>query len=178
VIRTYDGHSPRVDRTAFVHPASEVIGKVRIGPEASVWPFAVLRADVDSIVVGRGTNIQDLVVVHCRPGRPAVLGRGVTVGHRAILHGARIGDGCLIGMGSVVMEAVLGKECLVAAGAVVPPGARIPARSMVMGVPAKVIRKLRPEELRAIRAGEREYRLRLRPVHRRTSLPVAQFRGP
>jgi carbonic anhydrase/acetyltransferase-like protein (isoleucine patch superfamily) len=172
MIRTYRGRAPRIDRTAFVHPSSEVIGRVTIAAEASIWPGAVLRADVDAIRVGRGSNLQDLVIVHCRPGRPTIVGRNVTVGHRAILHGARVGDGCLIGMGAVVMEATIGRESMIGAGAVVPPGMTVPPRSLAMGVPARVVRKLTAKELKHIRDGEREYRLRLRPSHRDTSRPA------
>jgi carbonic anhydrase/acetyltransferase-like protein (isoleucine patch superfamily) len=173
MIRTYRGAKPRIDKTAFVHPASEVIGAVTIGPEASVWPGAVLRADVDAIRIGRGSNLQDMVVVHCRPGRPTVVGKNVTVGHRAILHGTVVGDGCLIGMGAVVMEADLGRECMVGAGAVVPPGLKVPARSLVLGVPGRIVRKLTPAELKHIRDGEIEYRTKLRPGHRDTSVPCS-----
>lgn len=178
VIRAFKTFSPKIHPTAFVHPSSEVIGRVSVGAEASIWPLAVLRGDVDAVRIGPGSNIQDLAVIHCRPGRPAVVGRRVTVGHRAILHGAVVGDGCLVGMGAVVMEARLGRETLVAAGAVVPPGMRVPPRSMVMGVPAKVVRPLRPEELRHIRRGEAEYRLRLRPAHRASILRQAKAFAP
>jgi carbonic anhydrase/acetyltransferase-like protein (isoleucine patch superfamily) len=165
MIRTYRGAKPRVDKTAFVHPSAELIGRVTVAAEASIWPGAVLRADVDAIRIGRGSNLQDHVIVHCRPGRPTVVGRRVTVGHRAVLHGTRVGDGVLVGMGAVVMEATLGAECMIGAGAVVPPGMRVPPRSLVLGVPAKIVRKLRPDELAHIRAGEREYRTVLRPGH-------------
>jgi carbonic anhydrase/acetyltransferase-like protein (isoleucine patch superfamily) len=168
MIRSFEKKSPRVDATAFVHDAAEVIGAVTLGAGASVWPHAVLRGDVDAIRVGARTNIQDNTVVHCREGRPAVIGKGVTVGHSAVIHGSVIGDFCLIGMGAVVMEAVLGKECIVAAGAMVPKGLKIPARSLVMGLPAKVFRKLNAEEIRSLHDSERSY-VKLAERHRRTS---------
>jgi carbonic anhydrase/acetyltransferase-like protein (isoleucine patch superfamily) len=139
-----------------------------IGPQASVWPHVVLRGDVDGIRVGARTNIQDNAVVHCREGSPAVIGRGVTVGHSAIIHGAVVGDYCLIGMGAIVMEARLGRECIVAAGAMVPKGLKVPPRSLVMGLPAKVFRRLTAEEIRSLHASEASY-VALAARHRRTS---------
>lgn len=172
MIRSYGRRRPRVHPSAFVHEAAEVIGRVSLGEGASVWPGAVLRGDVDAVRVGARTNIQDGAVVHCREGRPAVLGRGVTVGHRAIVHGAVVGDLCLVGMGAVVMEAVIGRECLIAAGALVPKGLRVPPRSLVMGMPAKVRRPLTGRELKHLRQSEASY-VALARRHRATSRPVA-----
>lgn len=171
MIRTFQGRAPRIHKTSFIHDAAEVIGQVSLGSRASVWPFAVLRGDVDAIRVGDLTNIQDNAVVHCRKGRPAVIGKGVTVGHGAIVHGSRIGDYCLVGMGAIVMEAVIGRECLIAAGAMVPAGMKIPARSMVMGMPAKVRRRLTAAELRSLRQSADGYAA-LSDSHRRNSRVV------
>jgi carbonic anhydrase/acetyltransferase-like protein (isoleucine patch superfamily) len=171
MIRTFKGRAPKIDKTAFVHDAAEVIGNVTLGKKSSVWPSAVLRGDVDAVRIGDRTNIQDGAVLHCREGRPAVLGKGVTVGHGAIVHGARVGDLCLVGMGAIVMEAVIGRECLIAAGAMVPAGMRIPPRSMVMGMPAKVRRKLTAAELAGLRRSEAGY-TKLAEAHRRTSRVV------
>lgn len=157
MIRTFGPHAPRIHRSAFVHDSAELIGKVELKARASVWPLCVLRGDIDRIVIGARSNIQDLTVIHTRDGRPALIGAGVTVGHRAVLHGCRIGDGCLIGMGAVVMEAVIGKESLVAAGALVPAGMRVPDGSLVLGAPAKVRRALSAAERRELRAGARAY---------------------
>lgn len=168
MIRSFDGKKPRIDATAFVHDSAEIIGAVRLGPGASAWPYVVLRGDVNRIDIGAGSNIQDLTVVHCREEFPTVVGKGVTVGHNVTLHGARVGDGCLIGMGAVVMECVVGRQSLIAAGAMVPKGLRIPPRSLVMGMPAKVVRALRPEELRSLKQSELSYR-RLAAKHRKTS---------
>jgi carbonic anhydrase/acetyltransferase-like protein (isoleucine patch superfamily) len=168
MIRTFKGRSPRAHKTAFIHDSAEIIGDVALGAGSSVWPMAVLRGDVDAIRVGERTNIQDGAVVHCRNGKPAVIGNGVTVGHGAIVHGARIGDLCLIGMGAIVMEAVVGRECLIAAGAMVPAGMKIPPRSMVMGMPAKVRRKLTADELKHLRRSQAGY-VELAAAHRRTS---------
>jgi carbonic anhydrase/acetyltransferase-like protein (isoleucine patch superfamily) len=117
----------------------------------------VIRADVDRIEVGRGSNIQDLAVLHPNRERPVLLGEGVTVGHSAIIHGSVIGAHCLIGMGAVVMDCEVGEYCLIAAGAVVTPGSKIPPRSMVMGAPGKVKRELTPEECEGLLRSEKDY---------------------
>lgn len=168
MIRSFGSSRPKTDPSAFVHPAAEVIGRVRLGADSSVWPMAVLRGDVGDIIVGARSNIQDGAVVHCRERRPAVIGRGVTVGHAAVVHGARIGERCLIGMGATVMEAVVGKECLIGAGALVPPGMRIPPRRLVLGVPARVMRRLTAQELMSLKASEDSY-VRLARRHRSSS---------
>jgi carbonic anhydrase/acetyltransferase-like protein (isoleucine patch superfamily) len=168
MIRSFEKSAPRVDQTAFVHDSAEVIGDVVVGPRASLWPHVVLRGDVDGIRVGARSNIQDNSVLHCREGKPCVVGRGVTIGHNAVVHGARVGDYCLIGMGAIVMEARIGKECLIAAGAMVPAGMVIPPRSLVMGLPAKVVRKLSAKEVRALHESEAGY-VKLADRHRRTS---------
>ncbi|MEK7657465.1 MAG: gamma carbonic anhydrase family protein [Elusimicrobiota bacterium] len=157
MIRTYGRHTPRIHPSAFVHDSAELIGKVVLERRSSVWPLCSIRGDVERIVIGERSNIQDLTVIHTRDGAPTLLGKRVTVGHRVVLHGARIGDGCLIGMGAVVMEALLGEYSLVAAGALVLAGLRVPPKSLVMGSPAKVIRRLKPAEIRHILEGEKNY---------------------
>ena len=171
MVRTFLKRTPRIHPSAYVHDSAEVIGAVEIGPKASVWPLCVLRGDIAPIRIGAETNIQDLTVIHTRSRFPAVIGKRVTVGHRAVLHGCRIGDGCLIGMGAVVLEAVIGAGSLVGAGATVLGGTRIPPGSLVLGTPAKVARKLEPAERREIRRGAAGY-LRLAQGHRRASRPV------
>jgi carbonic anhydrase/acetyltransferase-like protein (isoleucine patch superfamily) len=168
MVRSFEKAVPKIDRTAFVHDSAEIIGAVTLGPKASIWPHAVLRGDVDAIRVGARANIQDCAVVHCREGSPAVIGAGVTVGHSAIVHGAVIGDYCLVGMGSTVMEARIGKECLIAAGAVVLKGFSAPPRSLIMGFPAKVMRPLKPQEIRDLHKSEAGY-VKLAERHRRAS---------
>lgn len=168
MIRSIRGHEPRLHPTAFVHDSAELIGKVVLGPGASVFPGCVLRGDIDRIVVGARSNVQDLTVIHTRMGRPTLIGKGVTVGHRAILHGCRVGDRALIGMGAIVMEAVVGARVLVGAGALIPAGARIPPGVLVLGSPGKVVRKLRPDELRMLAESERSY-VALARAHRESS---------
>ncbi|MFH1723151.1 MAG: gamma carbonic anhydrase family protein [Elusimicrobiota bacterium] len=172
MIRSYCKHVPRVHPGAFVHDSAEVIGKVELKDRASVYPLCVLRGDVERIVVGERTNIQDLAVVHTRRGCPTIIGKDVTLGHGVIVHGARIGDGALVGMGAILMEAVVGARSLVAAGALVPSGARIPPRSVVVGAPAKVVRRLTERELRRMGSGVRSY-LRKTELHRRSSRSVS-----
>ncbi|OGG51738.1 MAG: hypothetical protein A3F84_07590 [Candidatus Handelsmanbacteria bacterium RIFCSPLOWO2_12_FULL_64_10] len=124
----------------FVAETARVLGDVRLAEGVSVWYGAVLRGDMAPISVGAKTNLQDLCVVHCDWGRDLAIGANVTIGHNAIVHCRRIGDACLIGMGSILLGgAEIGEGCLIGAGAVVREGAKIPPRSIVVGVPGKVI---------------------------------------
>lgn len=155
---TIFGHEPQVDATAWVAPNATLIGQVRIHPRASVFYGAVLRGDRDLIELGEGSNLQDNVTVHGDPGKPTIVGRGVSVGHNAMLHGCTVEDDCLIGMSATVLNgAVIGRESLVAAGAVVLEGTIVPPRSLVAGVPAKVRRELTEEEVAGIRRNAETY---------------------
>ena len=130
-----------IDPSAFIAAGAVVLGDVHIGRDASVWYNAVVRGDTERIEVGEGTNIQDLSMVHADPGVPCVVGRRVTVGHRAILHGCFVEDDCLIGMGAILLNGVgVGTGSVVGAGAVVSEGTEVPPGSLVLGVPGKVIR--------------------------------------
>jgi carbonic anhydrase/acetyltransferase-like protein (isoleucine patch superfamily) len=151
------GKKPQVSPAAWVHASAAVIGDVKLADDVSVWPGAVIRGDVDRIEVGEGTNVQDLACLHPNGGKPVLVGKGVTVGHSAIVHGSVVGDHCLVGMGAIVMEAEVGEYCLIAAGAVVTPGSKIPPRSMVMGAPGKVKRQLTDEECAALVQSEKHY---------------------
>lgn len=158
LIRTFNGHTPNVNGTAWVAPNATLVGNVTLGPESSVFYGAVLRGDTDAISLGARSNLQDNVVVHCDTGIPTSIGAGVSVGHGAVVHGCTIEDDCLIGMGATVMNgAVIGAESLVAGGAVVLEGAEFPPRSLIAGVPAKVRRELADDELAAIRANADHY---------------------
>lgn len=157
MIRTFSGRRPKIHPKAFVHDSAELIGKVTLGEDASVFPGCVLRGDIDEIRIGARTNVQDLTVIHTRNGRPTIVGKGVTVGHRAVLHGCRLGDQVLVGMGAIIMEATVGARTLIGAGALIPAGAKIPSGVLVLGSPGKVVRKLRPEELRMLGESERMY---------------------
>ncbi len=150
--------SELVDPTAFVAANATVVGDVTIGAESSVWFGAVLRGDVETIRIGRATNIQDLCVLHADVGFPCTLGDRVTVGHGAIVHGAVVGDDVMIGMRAVVMNgAQIGAGSIVAVGAVVTEGTKIPPGSVVMGVPGKVKRQVEPRDLERIRHAAEHY---------------------
>ena len=174
-----DFGAPRIDPSAFVAPTAVVVGAVSMGPRASIWYGAVARADFETIEIGEGSNVQDGCTLHSDPGFPLVLGKGVTVGHRVVLHGARVDDDVLVGMGSVVMNgARIGTGSIVAAGAVVTPGTQVPPRSVVGGVPAKVLREATDDDLAHIRGNAASYTERLPAARRvrpivRTKLPPA-----
>ena len=155
--------SPTVSQATFIAPNATVLGDVQLGVGASVWYGAVLRGDVERIVVGAGSNVQDGAVLHGDPGQPTVLGRDVTVGHRAVIHGATIGDGTLVGIGAIVLNGVtVGAGCIIGAGAVVTKP--VPARSLVMGTPAKVKRQLTEDEVQGLVEHARKYE-KLAQVH-------------
>ena len=156
---------PAIDADAWVAPGATVVGAVTIGPASSVWYAAVLRGDGDRIDVGARTNIQDGCVLHADPGVPLTLGDGISVGHRAVLHGCTVGDDTLVGMGAVVLNgARIGPRCLVAAGALVLEGVEIPAQSLVAGAPAKVRRPLTDDEVERLRGNAATYE-RLMRLH-------------
>ncbi len=157
--RAFDGHEPVVTDGAWIAPSAMLVGRVTIGAHASVYFGAVLRGDVNSISLGEGSNIQDNVAVHCDDDKPTVIGRRVSIGHAAVVHGCTIGDDCLIGMNATVLSgAVIGNESLVAAGSVVLEGTVIPPRSLVAGVPGKVRRELTDNEVEDIRRNGIHYR--------------------
>jgi len=138
---------------ALVASTAVVDGDVTLADRVSVWWNAVLRGDDAPIRIGEESNVQDLVMVHADPGVSLVVGRAVTIGHHAVLHGASIGDHALIGIGSVLLAgSEIGEGAIVAAGAVVREGMRVPARALVAGVPARVLRDVKPEEY-ALAAG-------------------------
>jgi len=156
---TLDGVSPTLpDGFFWVAESAQVIGNVALGEAASVWFGAVLRGDNEPITVGARSNIQDLCVLHTDPGFPLVIGEGCTIGHRAILHGCTIGNNSLIGMGATVLNgAVVGENCLIGAGALVTEGKEIPAGSLVVGAPGRVVRTLTPDEIAGLRRSAERY---------------------
>ena len=150
--------APQVDPTAYVDPTAVLEGQVVLGPRSSVWPLAVLRGDEDRIVIGEDSNVQDGVVMHADPGFPVRLGNRVTVGHRAVVHGARVEDDCLVGIGAILLNGVrLGAGCLVGAGSVLPEGMQVPAGSVVLGVPGRVVRPVSDRLRRRIRHSFESY---------------------
>ncbi|WP_111414797.1 gamma carbonic anhydrase family protein [Billgrantia lactosivorans] len=153
-----EGHAPEIDSSAMVLDEATLIGKVHLDREVSVWPGAVLRGDNEPISVGAGSNLQDGCVVHTDPGHPVVIGRQVTVGHLAMLHGCRIGDGVLVGMNATLLNgAEVGDHCIIGAGALVTSGKRFPPRSLIVGAPAKAIRELSDEEVQSALDNSRSY---------------------
>jgi carbonic anhydrase/acetyltransferase-like protein (isoleucine patch superfamily) len=146
-----DGIAPHLDEGAWVAESAEVIGKVHMHKNASVWPNVIVRGDNDLIEIGEDSNVQDASVLHTDPGFELIIGKRVTVGHQVMLHGCQIGDGSLIGIGAVILNgAKIGKHCLVGAGALVTEGKEFPDGSMILGSPAKVVKTLEPEQMKKI----------------------------
>jgi carbonic anhydrase/acetyltransferase-like protein (isoleucine patch superfamily) len=147
-----------VDPTAWLAPGVIILGDVTIGAKATIWFNAVIRGDAESIKIGAETNIQDGCILHADPGYPCIIGDRVTVGHAAIVHGAKLEDDVMIGMRAVVMNgAIIGGGSLVGVGAVVPEGKIIPPNSLVLGVPGKIIRQTTEEDLKYITYAAKHY---------------------
>jgi carbonic anhydrase/acetyltransferase-like protein (isoleucine patch superfamily) len=159
MIYSLDGIVPQIDPTAWVAPDANVIGRVALEAEASIWFGATLRGDNEEIRVGAGSNVQEACVLHTDIGFPLMIGANCTIGHKAILHGCTIGDGSLIGMGAIVLNgAKIGRGCLIGAGALVTEGKEIPDGSLVMGAPGKVVRMLDATGLARLLASAEGYR--------------------
>jgi carbonic anhydrase/acetyltransferase-like protein (isoleucine patch superfamily) len=172
MLRRFKEAEPLIHPAAYVHDSAEIIGRVTIKKNANIWPLVVMRGDIERITIGEDANVQDGTMVHTDYGKPVVLGRGVTVGHAAIIHGAHVGDFSLIGMGAILLDgSVIGKECLVGAGALVPQGVHIPPRSLVLGLPGRVVRKLTPQEVRKLHSNAKDY-VAFAAEHLKTSYPV------
>ena len=153
-----DGVSPQLGDGAWAAPSADLIGDVRLGPRASVWFGAVIRADNTPIILGEETNFQDGAIGHSDPGAPLTIGARVTVGHQAILHGCTVADDCLIGMGTRVLNgAYLGPECLVGAGALITEGKRFEEGGLIVGAPARLVRPLTDAEKAALRLSAAHY---------------------
>jgi len=151
-------HAPEIDDTAFVADSCTLIGKVTLEAHASVWYGATLRGDNERITIGENSNVQEGTVMHTDMGFPLTLGKNVTVGHQAMLHGCTVGDGSLIGIQAVILNgARIGKGCLVGAGALVTEGKEFPDGSLILGSPAKVVRTLTQEDLQRLEASAASY---------------------
>jgi carbonic anhydrase/acetyltransferase-like protein (isoleucine patch superfamily) len=154
-LRSYQGKHPRIDAGAYVDDMALVVGDVEIGTDSSIWPMCVVRGDVNTIRIGKGTNIQDGSVLHVTHrsernsgGHALVVGDRVTVGHKVILHGCSIGNECLIGMGSIVMDGVVVEDrVLLGAGSLVPPGKTLQSGYLYLGNPVRRVRPLNDREL-------------------------------
>src|SRR3954467_9176820 len=157
-LHSIDGSAPQLSTGAWVAPSADLIGEVRLGPRASVWFGAVIRADNTPIVIGEDSNIQDGAVGHSDPGAPLTIGARVTVGHQAVLHGCTLRDDCLIGMGARILNgAVIESDCIVGAGALVTEGKTFPAGRLIVGSPARVLRPLTEVEKHALRVSAAHY---------------------
>ncbi|MCW3489220.1 gamma carbonic anhydrase family protein [Dethiobacter alkaliphilus] len=152
MIYKYLDYEPKVAEDVFLAPGVHIIGRVEIKEGSSIWFNTVVRGDINEIKIGRFTNIQDNSMIHVDGAYPTVIGDHVLVGHKAILHGCTVGDGALIGMGATLLDgAKVGENALVGAGALVREGGEIPAGTLAVGSPAKVVRELKPEEIDRIR---------------------------
>jgi carbonic anhydrase/acetyltransferase-like protein (isoleucine patch superfamily) len=153
-----DDARPTLGPASWVAPSADLIGDVRLGARASVWFGAMIRADNTPIIVGEDSNIQDGAILHSDPHAPLTIGRKVTVGHQAILHGCTVADGALIGMGARVLNgAFIGARCIVGAGALVPEGKTYEAGHLLVGAPARVVRALTEPELQMLEASAVHY---------------------
>jgi carbonic anhydrase/acetyltransferase-like protein (isoleucine patch superfamily) len=151
-------HAPEIDASAYVADSATLIGKVTLEAKASVWDGVTIRGDNERITVGENSNVQEGTVMHTDMGFPLVIGKNVTIGHQAMLHGCTIGDGSLIGIQAVVLNgARIGKGCLVGAGALVTEGKEFPDHSLIIGTPAKVVRTLTEEDLLRLQGNAASY---------------------
>ena len=155
---TYRATKLTIDPTAFIAPGAALVGEVTVGRYASVWFQATLRGDMEPITLGAESNVQDGCVVHVDHGRPTIIGDRVTLGHGAIVHASVIEDDVLVAMKAVILSGChVGRNCLVGAGAVVPEGTVVPDGSLVLGVPGRVVRALRPDEIERVHTNARAY---------------------
>ena len=153
-----DDSRPVIHETAWVADSAQVIGKVNLAEDSSVWFGVVIRGDIEAITVGKGSNIQENSVLHTDHGLPMLIGENVTIGHQVMLHGCTIGDGSLIGIQAVVLNgAKIGKNCLVGAGSLVTEGKEFPDGSMIFGSPAKAVRQLSPEQIEGLKTSAQHY---------------------
>lgn len=164
-IRDFEGKSPRLGAGVYVDPQSCIIGDVQLGDNVSVWPMAVIRGDVNQIIIGNDCSIQDGAVIHVTHdgpytagGKPTRLGKGITVGHKAVLHGCTIEDYCLIGMGALILDGVhVEHHVMIAAGSIVSPGKRLESGYLYLGNPARALRKLSAVELEQLEYSAQHY---------------------
>lgn len=151
-------HPELIATDVYVAPSADIVGHVIVGAGSSVWFNSVVRGDTDRVVIGERTNLQDGCVIHVDAGSPALIGSGVTVAHRAVVHGAVVEDDVLIGMGVIILSgARVGRQSIIGAGALVTGGTNVPPRSLVLGLPGRVVRAITDEELETVRETARRY---------------------
>jgi len=167
--------APRVDSSCYVAPEAVIIGDVVIEKGCSIWPYAVIRADLSEIRIGEGSSIQEHCQVHGNPGKPTIIGRNVSVGHGAIVHAAKIGDYVVVGMNSCVLDgAEIGSGSIIGAGSVVTSGTKAPEGSLIVGVPGKIVKQNDPSLREAAKKNAEEYH-KLRDAHKRGEF--SRYRG-
>ena len=156
----------------FIAQNASVMGNVTFGENVSVWYGVVIRADVEAIIIGNNSNIQDTAVLHADPGDPTIIGNDVTVGHGAIVHGAVVGDGSLIGMRATILnKAKIGKNCVIGACALVTEGMQIPDNSLVVGIPAKVVKQISEQQAQMLKLGALHY-VEMAEKHKNGDFPL------
>lgn len=158
MIRQIGNYKPQVHTNSFIADSSDIIGNVEIGEGSSIWYGAVVRGDIESIKIGKYSNIQDNATIHTETNIPTEIGDYSVIGHNAIVHGAKVGDNCLIGMGAIVLNnSIIGDNCIIAAGSLITEGKNIAPNSLVMGTPGKVVRQVTEEEIQDIRKNAIRY---------------------
>jgi len=165
MIKAFEGNMPVIDETAFIAEGTQIVGKIVIKQNASIWYNSVVRGDVNTITIGENSNIQDGCAVHCDSDFPTVIGDNVTVGHNVIIHGCSIDEFCIIGMGSTLLDGVkIGKNSIVGANSLVTQNKVFPEGVLIIGSPAKVLRELTAEEIEGIRISVKGY-VELKNLH-------------
>lgn len=158
MIQPYLDHRPKIHPNVYVAPGADVIGKVELAEDSSIWFGSVLRGDVNQIKIGKGTNIQDGSILHVDDDHACIIGDYVHVGHHVNLHACKVDTGAMIGIGAIVLSGVhVGKESIIGAGSVVLEGTKIPPRSLVVGTPGKVVRKVTDKDLKYVRSWVKKY---------------------
>ena len=158
MIYDFAKHTPKIDAESWVASNAVIIGKVELKKNSNIWFNTVLRGDLETIIIGENSNVQDGSVVHTDPGCPTVVGSGVTIGHMVMLHGCEIANDCLIGIGSTILNKTkIGKNCIIGANTLVTENKVIPERSLVLGSPGKVVRQVTDEEIEHIKENARDY---------------------
>lgn len=152
MILPYQNKKPQVGEQVYIAEGSQIIGDITIGDYSSIWFNCVLRGDIDSIIIGKRTNIQDLSVIHANPGQPTIIEDDVSIGHSCVLHGCLIRQGSLIGMGTIILNgSEIGEYSIVGAGSLIPERKKYPPNSLILGSPAKVVRELSSEEITSLK---------------------------